>query len=137
MSKEDNIAAQKRFGAAVNSRRLYEISDVMTSDVKDHDPAPDQAPGPEGFIQFFFKFRQAFPDLEISVDHMVADDDNVAIAYTVSGTHQGIFQGIPPTGRKIKARGVQIARFENGKIAERWGSSDELGILKQIGSVSG
>ncbi|MGI9115429.1 MAG: ester cyclase [Chthoniobacterales bacterium] len=133
MSKADNIEAQKRFGAAVNSGQLDGLKHLMTSDVKDHDPAPDQGPGPEGFIQFFSKFRTAFPDLEVAVDHMVTDDDNVAIASTVTGTHKGGFQGVPATGKKIKARGMQIARFEDGKIAERWGSSDELGILKQIG----
>lgn len=134
MSKEGNVAAQKNFGAAVNSGKLYEFKDLMTADVKDHDPAPDQGKGPEGFIEFFSTFRKAFPDLEVAVDQMVADDDKVAIAYTITGTHEGDFQGIAPTGKKIEARGVQIARFEDGKIAERWGSSDELGILKQLGA---
>ena len=87
-----------------------------------------QGPGPEGFIQFFTQFRAAFPNLAIAVDHMVSDENNVSIAYTVTGTHQGDFQGIPATGRHIKAPGVQIARFENGKLVERWGSSDQLGI---------
>lgn len=133
MSKQDNAAVQARFGEAINSGNLSVIDDLMTADVKDHDPAPDQGPGPQGFIGFFGKFRQAFPDLAVAVDHMVTDDDNVAIAYTITGTHRGDFMGIAPTGKKIKARGMQIARFENGKIAERWGSSDELGILKQLG----
>jgi len=63
----------------------------------------------------------------------VADDDSVALAYTITGTHQGEFMGLAPTGRKISARGVQIARFQNGKLVERWGSSDQLGILQQLG----
>lgn len=67
---------------------------------------------------------------------MVTDDDNVAFAYTVTGTHQGDFMGVPATGRQVSARGMQIGRFENGKLVERWGSSDELGILKQLGQVS-
>ncbi len=133
MSREDNIAATKKFGKAVNSGKFYEFNDLMTPDVEDHDPAPDQGDGPKGLIDFFSTFRKAFPDLEVAVDHMVADDENVAIAYTIIGTHEGDFLGIAPTGEKIKARGVQIARFEDGRIAERWGSSDELGILKQIG----
>lgn len=133
MAKEQNIATTKAFGAAVNSGKLFQLTDLMTSDVEDHDPAPDQGSGPEGFIDFFTKFREAFPDLKIAVDQMVADDENVAIAYTVTGTHEGNFHGIAPTGKKIKARGLQIARFEDGRIAERWGSSDELGIFKQLG----
>ena len=133
MGKQDNIAAQKAFGAAVNSGKLYQFTDLMTADVKDHDPAPDQGTGPEGFIAFFTKFREAFPDLEVAVETLVADEENVAIAYRVTGTHKGAFHGIAPTGKTIEARGVQIARFEDGRIAERWGSSDELGILKQLG----
>jgi predicted ester cyclase len=64
---------------------------------------------------------------------LVADEDQVAIAYTLSGTHEGEFQGIAPTHRRIEVRGVQIGRFENGMIVERWGASDELGILRQLG----
>ncbi len=64
---------------------------------------------------------------------MVADDENVAMAYTITGTHKGDFHGVAPTGKKIEARGMQIARFEDGRITERWGSSDELGIFKQLG----
>ncbi|WP_347157314.1 ester cyclase [Pontibacter chitinilyticus] len=134
MSKQDNIQTQKQFGEAANNGNLQKFHELMSPGVVDHDPAPDQGPGPEGFIHFFTTLRSAFPDLEINVDHMVADEDNVAIAYTVTGTHQGDFMGIPATGKSIKARGVQIARFENGKIVERWGSSDELGMLKQIGA---
>ena len=70
----------------------------------------------------------------MDVEHLVADENNVSIAYTVTGTHQGDFMGVPPTGRKIRARGVQIARFADGKMVERWGSSDQLGILEQIGA---
>ncbi len=133
MSKEDNISTQENFGKAVNSGKFYEFRNLMTADVEDHDPAPDQGDGPEGFMDFFTTFRKGFPDLEVAVDQMVADEDKVAIAYTITGTHEGDFQGIAPTGKKIEARGVQIARFEDGRIAERWGSSDELGILKQLG----
>ncbi len=136
MGKQDNITTQKNFGAAINSGKLYEFTDLMTPDVKDHDPAPDQGKGVEGFIAFFTKFREAFPDLEVEVETMVADEEQVAIAYTVTGTHQGPFHGLAATGKKIKARGVQIARFEDGRIAERWGSSDELGILKQLGAAA-
>ena len=137
MSKEQNIATQQLAGEAVNSGQLEKLRDVFHPDVVDHDPAPDQGKGPEGYIRFFTGFRTAFPDLAVSVDHLVVDDDNIAMAYTVTGTHNGPLAGIPPTGKKMKARGMQIARFKDGKIIERWGSSDELGILKQLGVIKG
>lgn len=133
MSKEANAAAQKRFGEAVNSGRLNDLHEVIAPHVVDHDPAPGQESGPEGFIAFFTTMRTAFPDLAIAVEQQVADEEQIAFAYTITGTHRGDFMGIPPSGRAISARGVQISRFEDGKLVERWGSSDELGILKQLG----
>jgi len=136
MSKEANLATQKLQGEAINTGDLSKLNQVFASDVTDHDPAPDQGKGPEGFIRFFTQFRAAFPDLKVTVEHLVQDENNVAMAYTITGTQQGPFQGIPATGKKIKARGMQIAKFNsNGLITERWGSSDELGILSQIGAT--
>lgn len=134
MSREDNIAAQERFTEGVVSGNLDVIDEVMADDVVDHDPAPFQGPGPEGFKEFFSTLRNAFPDLNIEPEHMVATEDDVAVAYTMSGTHEGEFLGVEPTSREVSVRGVQIARFRDGQIVERWGSSDELGILQQLGA---
>jgi predicted ester cyclase len=133
MSKDANIAAQGKFGEAVVSGKLEGLRNVVDAKALDHDPGPGQGLGPDGFIHYFGELRKGFPDLNIVGEKLVADDDNVAIAYTLTGTHQGDFMGIAPTGKKVSARGVQIARFENGKLVERWGSSDQLGILQQLG----
>ncbi len=133
MSKEKNIAAQKKFGAAVNSGNLEALEELVSSNVKDHDPAKGQTEGAQGYINFFTMMRTAFPDLKIEPIHLVADDDNVAFAYDISGTHKGEFMNIQPTGKTIKVRGMQISRFEDGLLIERWGSSDEIGIFKQLG----
>lgn len=133
MSKERNLETNQKLGDAVSSGDLDVLRQVFAENVVDHDPAPDQGPGPQGFIDFFSTMRRAFPDFKVTVDHLVQDEDNIAIAYTVNGTHEGDFLGIAPTGKTVKARGVQIARFENGKIVERWGSSDELGLIKSCG----
>jgi len=134
MSKQANIEAQTKFGEAINSGNLEIINDLVAPDAIENDPAPGQVKGPQGYIDFFTKLRAAFSDMKIEVETLVADDDNVAFAYTLTGTHNGDFNGIPATGNKIKARGLQISKFKDGKMVERWGSSDELGILKQIGA---
>ncbi len=136
MSREQNLKTQQAFGEAINTGKLDAMVNLVAEDSVDHDPAPGQVPGPQGYIAFFTEFRTAFPDLAIAVEHITADDDSIALAYTVTGTHRGQFLGVAPTGKKISARGVQIARFNNGKMVERWGSSDQLGILKQIGAAS-
>jgi steroid delta-isomerase-like uncharacterized protein len=87
-------------------------------------------------LRWFTQFHSAFPDFKIAVEHMVADDDNVAFAYTITGTHGGPFNGIPASGKKIKVRGMQISKFNSdAKITERWGASHEVGILQQIGAM--
>lgn len=133
MSKEDNIAAQEHLAQNVNAGNIDVAVESFAPNAVDHDPAPGQGAGREGFKAFFTQLTTAFPDAHIEPAHLVADHDNVAIAYTLTGTHQGDFNGIAPTGKKIEVRGLQIGRFEDGKIVERWGSSDELGILKQLG----
>jgi len=133
MSKQDNIAAQEHLAENVNAGNIETAVESFAVDAVDHDPAPGQGAGREGFKAFFAELTSAFPDAHIEPAHMVADDANVAIAYTLTGTHQGDFNGIAPTGKTIEVRGLQIGRFEDGKIVERWGSSDELGILQQLG----
>ncbi len=133
MSKETNLQTQTKFGEAINSGNLEAMRELVSPAVKEHDPGPKQGPGAQGYIDLFAEMRSAFPDLKATPEHITADEDTVALAYTITGTHQGTFQGVPPTNKAMKARGVQIARFADGKMVERWGSSDELGILKQLG----
>ncbi|MDY0914537.1 MULTISPECIES: ester cyclase [Rathayibacter] len=137
MTREQNIAAQQAFGEAVNAGDFAAFDALVAPDSVDHDPAPGQAPGPEGYAAFFGDLRTAFPDMALEVEKLVADDDSVAFAYTLTGTQTGVFQGHAPTGKSVKIRGMQISTFVDGKLAERWGSSDELGILTQLGLAPG
>ena len=130
--KKTNISAQEAFGEAVNSGSLA-FDDLVADTCVDHDPAPGQGPGPQGYRDMFTELRTAFPDLHVEVEHLTATDDDVAFAYTITGTNDGPFQGHDATSRTISVRGVQISRFEDGKMIERWGSSDQLGILTQLG----
>jgi len=133
MSREANLAAQEHLAEHLNAGDIDTAVESFAEDAVDHDAASGQGPGRDGFRTFFQTLATAFSDAHIEPAHIVADDEHVAIAYTLSGTHDGDFHGIAATGRRIEVRGVQIGRFESGKIAERWGSSDELGIVQQLG----
>ncbi|MGQ7297727.1 ester cyclase [Quadrisphaera sp. KR29] len=133
-TRETNTAAQQHLGELLNAGEIDRIDEVFAADVLDHDKAPDQGEGVEGTKGFFRTLTAAFPDAHLEVDQLVADEDNVVIAYRLSGTHQGDFQGVPATGKRVEARGVQVGRFADGKIVERWGATDELGILRQLGA---
>ncbi len=130
-----NIAAQEAFGEAVNSGDLAALDDLVAADCVDHDPAPGQAPGPQSFRDMFTELRREFPDMHVEVEYLTARGD-VVCAYTITGTRQGPLAGHASTGKSIKVRGMQIGRFAGGELAERWGSSGQLGMLTQPGLVS-
>ncbi|MFI8007310.1 ester cyclase [Streptomyces sp. NPDC086010] len=133
MSQQENIAVQTAFGEAVSTGNLDALTGLVAPGAVDHDPAPGQGPGPEGYQHMFRELRTAFPDLRVEVEHLVATDDELAFAYTIKGTHRGELLGHAPTGKAVTYRGMQISRFEDGKLVERWGSSDELGMMRQLG----
>jgi len=137
MSEHDNLENAKRWGAAVNSGDFDTFDELVGPGCVDHDPAPNQAQGAKGFKTFFGSLKTAFPDATIAVEKLVQHGDFISLVYTLEGTHTGPFLGIPATGKHIKARGMQLARYENGKLVERWGSSNELGIVQQIGAKIG
>jgi steroid delta-isomerase-like uncharacterized protein len=133
MSKEVNLATLGKFAEAVNTGNFDLFEEAVAPGCVDHDPAPGQVPGPDGYRMFFSQMRTAFPDFNAALEALVADDESIAFVYTLTGTHQGPLGRIPPTGRKMKIRGLQFSKFRDGKMIERWGSSDELGLLTQLG----
>jgi len=133
MSKEQNVQALTKFAEAANTGRYELIDEAVAPDSVDHDPAPGQGLGPKGYRLFFTEMRTAFPDLKADLAVMVADEDTIAFAYTLSGTQMGPLMGIPATGKKVSIRGMQLSKFRDGKMVERWGSSDQLGMLQQLG----
>lgn len=136
MSKESTQAALAKFAEVVNTGRFDLFDQVVAPNCVDHDPADGQVPGPAGYRMFFSGMRTTFPDMTVTPETIVQDEDTIAIAYTLTGTHTGPFGKIPATGKKVKIRGMQISKFKDGKMVERWGSSDELGLLKQIGAIT-
>jgi steroid delta-isomerase-like uncharacterized protein len=133
MSKEQNAEALGKFAEAVNTGKYELFDQAVAPDSVDHDPAPGQGPGPKGYRTFFTEMRTAFPDLKADLVALVSDEESIAFAYTLSGTHKGPLMGIPATGKKVSIRGVQLSKFRDGKMVERWGSSDQLGMLQQLG----
>src|SRR5215467_12586520 len=135
MSKESTQTALGKFAEAVNTGNFNLFDQVVAPNCVDHDPADGQVPGPAGYRMFFSAMRTAFPDLCVTPETIGQDEDTIAIAYTLAGTHTGPLGKILPTGKKVKIRGLQISKFKDGKMVERWGSSDERTLLKQIGVI--
>jgi steroid delta-isomerase-like uncharacterized protein len=100
-----------------------------------HDPFPGFARDREGMRQTALVFRQAFPDWHAGQQAHIAEGDLVAERFTARGTHQGELLGVPPTGREVSLVGINIFRIQDGQLVERWGRTDDLGFLQQLGIV--
>lgn len=109
---------------------------LLADEVKRHRVRGDQIYTAEESAAVDRAFGAAFPDLRVTVDEVVVEGDLVAVAWTAEGTHQGEFYGIPATGRTAQWEGLDLMRFECGKIVEVWIAADALGLHEQIGAIT-
>jgi len=79
--------------------------------------------------------RAAFPDLHCTVEDEIFAGGNIAVHWTMRGTHRGAFLGNQPTGRSFQVEGMSFANTENGRIVEYWTLLDQMGILQQLGFI--
>jgi steroid delta-isomerase-like uncharacterized protein len=136
MPPTENKALVRRFyEEAWDQGRMGIIDEVFAEYYQRHDlRATQPASGPEGMKRITADFRVAFPDLRFEVEIVIAEDEFVAARWTASGTHTGPWGAIEPTGRRAAFSGVNIFRFENGKVAEIWNHRDDLGLMEQVGA---
>ena len=138
MSVKQNMAAARRLFEDVISRGQFDrAGDLIAATCVDHNPGPGQGPGREGVVDFFRQIRVAFPDWHVSIEDLVAQSDRVVARLVADVTHGGTFLGIPPTGRRVRIRVIDILRFERGRVVERWGERNDAEILQQLGHVPG
>lgn len=95
-----------------------------------------RAVGLAGFKEMVAAFRTAFPDARMTIEDVIAEGDKVITWAYFTGTHRGPLEGIPPTGKRVKVKDVDLFRIEQGKIVESSTTFDRLGMLKQLGVIS-
>lgn len=136
-----NKATFKRFHDAVNSGDAEliakTIDEVVEPDVRIGTPLPIDATGAQALKEVWATLLRAYPDLQVTVEDLIAEGDKVVCRNVVTGTHQGEYLGLPPTGRPVTYNEIFIFRFEGGRIAETWGVVDLLAQLRQLGAVPG
>jgi steroid delta-isomerase-like uncharacterized protein len=136
VSAEENKALIREIIEEVwNKGDLAAVDRYFAPDYVDHTPFPGQGPGPEGYRQVVTAIRDAFPDLHLTLEDILGEGDKVAFRYTMGGTHQGDFMGIPPTGNPFSVGGMIIARIAEGKAVERWANLNTLSLMQQLGAM--
>ena len=135
-TSEGGKAIARRFTEDLWDKGEFAVADeIIAPDFVDHDPVSGQGPGPGGYKEMVGAFRAAFPDLRVKNEDVIAEGDKVVARWTARGTHNGALMNIPPTGRQVTLKGVDVLRIEGGKIVERWGEFDALGMLRQLGAT--
>ena len=133
MSTEQNKALANRVVDGINQKNLSVLDEVIAADAVDHAAPPGMPPTRETAKQFLGMLVAAFPDFHYTVEFTVAEGDRVAQRLNASGTMQGEFLGMPPSGKHATWTETHVSRFANGKLVEHWASIDQAGMLQQLG----
>jgi predicted ester cyclase len=139
MSTEENKAVVRREIEEIfnHTGNLDAADEIYAPNYVGHDPTFGDLDGPEAAKQSAAMYRQAFPDVEATIEDQIAEGDKVVTRFTARGTHQGETEAFgPPTGNRIEVTGITIERFADGKVVEDWTNFDALGLMQQLGLVS-
>jgi steroid delta-isomerase-like uncharacterized protein len=128
----------EQFAATLTSHDIDAFAALFSENYVNHQmsaAAPPPAPGTtpkQGTVSFFAGRLKALPDLNVTIEAMVAAEDKVAASFVYTGTHQGVYLGVPPTGKKLRFTSCDIFRVSDGLIVEHWGMGDIAGTLAQM-----
>ncbi len=137
MSTMQNNALVRNYIEDVFGRgNVNALDQFLSPAFVDHNPlTPQQPQGPAGQKQAVTRLHEAFANLHVAVESVISEGDTAAARVTFSGMHTGSFMGVPPTNKRVSWQAMVFYRIANGKIVERWGNYDLLGLLQQLGVI--
>ncbi|MFI5012892.1 MAG: ester cyclase [Hyphomicrobiales bacterium] len=128
----------EQFAAALTAHDIDAFAALFADDYVNHQMSAAAPPPPSGItpkqgtVGFFAARLKGMPDLSVSIEALVASEDRCAASFVNSGTHKGVYLGVPPTGKSLRFTSCDIFRVADGKIAEHWGMGDIAGQLAQM-----
>jgi steroid delta-isomerase-like uncharacterized protein len=130
-------AVAERFAATLTAHDIDAFAALFSDSYIQHQvsaaaPPPANLTAKQASVAFFKARLTGVPDLKVAIEALVADQDRVAASFVYTGTHGGLYFGIPPTGKPLRFTSCDIFRIENGLIAEHWGMGDIAGVLAQL-----
>jgi steroid delta-isomerase-like uncharacterized protein len=121
-----------------NSGNLELVAQLYSDEAERNDPnQPHPIRGTQQIGDYIVEVRTGFPDFKIEIKQQIGDAEQIAREWTCTGTHNGVFQGIPATGRPVRISGVSLQRMQDGKITEERVYFDRLALLQQLGVAPG
>jgi steroid delta-isomerase-like uncharacterized protein len=130
MSTEENKALMRRYLEAALATDQTAFKELLATDFVAHVNGRQDR---EVFLQHNNVFVVAFSDRHFTVEDLIAEGDKVVARTTWRGTHSGVFQGLPPTGKQIAISAILIERVKDGHIVEHWSLFDNMSVMQQLG----
>jgi predicted ester cyclase len=132
MSERNKTASRRFLDEVWNKGNIDFIDEALDANYVNHSAPPGLSSDREGFKQFVNLYRGAFPDVQMTVEDIIAEGDTVVTRFTSRGTHDGDFMG---AGKKVTVTGITIIRYAGDKAVEAWSEFDQAGMLMQIGAI--
>ena len=138
MSEKNKALIDRWFEEVWNKGRSAAVDEMFAEDGIAHglsDDSSNPLRGPQGFKEFHAKFREAFPDIVVTVEDTVCEGDKIAARCSVRGKHSGDSLGFAATHNSVEITGIAIVRVKDGKIVEAWNNFDFMTLYKQLGAI--
>ena len=129
---EENKAIVRRFYEEVWNGNLAVADEIFSTDFVFHSTTTGDDLSPESIKRRITTYRTAFPDVQVTVEDLLAEGDKVVSRVAWRGTHQGEYRDIAPTGKQVEWTGTVIFRIAGGKIVERWGNTGTTELRQQL-----
>ncbi len=137
-SAEENKQLVRSYYERFQEGEFDALEEVLADDYTLHGvpgAEGEQLTGREAVEGYLRELSEAFPDMTAAIDEMIAEGETVAYRATITGTHEGEFMGISPTGEEVTVDGEGFFRVEDGKLAEAWPLMDTFGMMQQLGVI--
>ena len=132
----DHVATMRRVYELISAGEIDGFAEHLADAFVEHEETPGLGQGKAGVEQLFHTYLAAFPDMRMEPEDVLASGDKVVARVRATGTHQGEFLGMPPTGRRIDIQLIDIIRFgDDGLAVEHWGVLDALAMMQQLGAI--
>ena len=132
----DHADTMRGLYAALNAGNLDGFSAMLADDFVEHEETPGLAPTKDGVLEFFRMYKAAFPNLHMEPEDVLTSGDKVTARVRATGTHEGEFMGMPPSGKDVDVELIDIIRFdEDGLAHEHWGVVDLMTMMQQLGAI--
>src|SRR3984893_15416554 len=117
-TEANKLVFLRLFDEVINGHDYGAIDDLFAPDYVNHGPFPANTPDLPSLKRFFVANPEAFPDMRVELQDVIAEGDLVAYRAVVTGTHKGEFAGMKPTERRITVTEINISRFREGRMVE-------------------